>query len=62
MKDIESIRNEINSIDEELVKLFKRRLEIVEEVAASKRESASRRCVCPDSPATRSRWDRNFPS
>ena len=41
MKDIESIRNEINSIDEELVKLFKRRLEIVEEVAASKRESGA---------------------
>ena len=41
MKNIESIRNEINSIDEELVKLFKRRLEIVEEVAASKRESGA---------------------
>ena len=38
MKDLNSIRQEINSIDEELVKLFKRRLEIVEEVAASKRE------------------------
>lgn len=38
MKNITSIRDEINGIDEELVKLFKRRLDIVEEVAASKKE------------------------
>ena len=38
MKDIKEIRKEINGIDEELVRLFRRRLEIVEEVAQSKRE------------------------
>ena len=38
MKDIKEIRKEINGIDEELVKLFRRRLEIVEDVAKSKRE------------------------
>lgn len=38
MKDITEIRKEINDIDEELVKLFRRRLEIVEDVAKSKRE------------------------
>lgn len=38
MKDITEIRGEINGIDEELVRLFRRRLEIVEEVTRSKRE------------------------
>ena len=38
MKDITDIRKEINDIDEELVKLFRRRLDIVEDVAKSKRE------------------------
>ena len=38
MLDINAIRAEINTIDDELVKLFKRRLEIVEQVAESKRE------------------------
>ena len=38
MKDIKNIRSEIDSIDSELVNLFRRRLEIVAEVAASKHE------------------------
>ena len=38
MKDISNIRSEIDGIDEELVRLIKRRLEIVEDVAASKKE------------------------
>lgn len=37
MKDLAEIRGEINTIDEELVRLFRRRLEIVEEVTQSKR-------------------------
>ena len=38
MKNLSNIRAEIDGIDEELVRLIKRRLEIVEEVAASKKE------------------------
>ena len=38
MKDIGSIREEIDSIDRELARLFQRRLEIVGQVAASKLE------------------------
>lgn len=38
MKDIRNIRGEIDAIDGELVNLFRRRLEIVGEVAASKHE------------------------
>lgn len=38
MLDINKIRSEINSIDDELAALFKRRLEIVADVAASKKE------------------------
>ena len=38
MKDIGNIRAEIDSIDQELVRLFQRRLEIVGQVAASKLE------------------------
>jgi len=38
VKDIGNIRGEIDSIDNRLVELFRRRLEIVGEVAASKRE------------------------
>ena len=37
-KNITEIRKEINSIDEDLLRLFVRRLEIVGEVAASKKE------------------------
>ena len=36
MKDIKDIRGEIDSIDQELARLFRRRLEIVADVAASK--------------------------
>ena len=36
MKDIKSIRSEIDSIDQELARLFRRRLEVVGEVAESK--------------------------
>lgn len=38
MKDIKEIRSEIDAIDRELVNLFRRRLEISAEVAASKHE------------------------
>lgn len=38
MKDLNAIRSEINEIDENLVKLFRRRLEVVEDVARSKIE------------------------
>lgn len=38
MKDIRNIRAEIDAIDSELVRLFRRRLEVVGEVAASKHE------------------------
>lgn len=38
MKDIKNIRGEIDSIDGELARLFRRRLEIVADVAASKHE------------------------
>jgi len=38
MKDIKDIRSEIDSIDQELARLFRRRLEIVADVAASKHE------------------------
>ena len=38
MKDIGNIREEIDGIDRELVRLFQRRLEIVGQVAASKQE------------------------
>jgi chorismate mutase/prephenate dehydratase len=38
MKDITNIRSEIDAIDQELARLFRRRLEIVADVAASKHE------------------------
>ena len=38
MIDIKNVRNEIDAIDEELVKLFLKRLEVTTQVAASKRE------------------------
>ena len=38
MKNIGNIRAEIDAIDQELVRLFQRRLEIVGQVAASKQE------------------------
>lgn len=38
MEDLSTIRAEIDGIDDELVRLFKRRLEIVEKVAEAKRE------------------------
>ena len=38
MKDLRNIRAEIDAIDSELVRLFRRRLEVVGEVAASKHE------------------------
>ena len=38
MKDLAEIRKEINAIDDELVKLIRQRLEIVEQVAANKKE------------------------
>lgn len=41
MEDLKEIRKEIDSIDEDLVKLLKRRLEIVEEVAAIKKETSA---------------------
>ena len=37
-KDLGAIRGEINAIDEQLVKLIRQRLEIVEQVAANKKE------------------------
>ena len=37
MKELGDIRKEINGIDDELARLFKRRMEIAGEVAASKR-------------------------
>lgn len=40
-KNLGEIRSEINAIDEELVRLFARRLDIVSEVAASKREAGA---------------------
>ena len=39
MKNLEEIRSEINDIDDELVKLFVRRMKASSEVAAAKRES-----------------------
>ncbi len=39
MKELSEIRKEINSIDDDLVKLFVRRLEIVQDVARSKKET-----------------------
>lgn len=39
MKDLSSIRTEINNIDEELVKLFVRRMAVMKDVAESKRET-----------------------
>lgn len=41
MEDLGNIRAEIDGIDDELVKLFKRRLEIVEKVAEAKREKGA---------------------
>ena len=41
MEDIKDIRSEIDRIDDELARLFKRRLEIVDHVAEAKRESGS---------------------
>ena len=37
-QDLGAIRGEINAIDEQLVKLIRQRLEIVEQVAANKKE------------------------
>lgn len=42
MKQIQDIRQEINSIDDELAALFKKRIAIANEVAASKRERGAR--------------------
>ena len=39
MKELEDLRKEIDSIDEELVKLFVRRMDASSEVAAVKRAS-----------------------